>query len=292
MSRMTTAVFILTILLLAPLHAEAQGEVKGKVTVTVGKGLGGYRLTGINKTGRTIEDFVITIADGCGVKITGVGVPGYEDWDVDDDEDGSSNEPGDNAETDDKDASPGTKARVDNKGKGKEGDGQKNAGKGIKKNKTFEVVVTFDGPTTDSCSLCIAPTDAMTFGVGTAMNGIAQGGSVYMIHNHDVVGMGLAVGDPNETGGMVTALEIHPQGGLLFNMAYEVDAETSDVISAVPCMPGAPCMLPLMNPVPPGETVAFDVGFDVLNDGEWSLVIVEPVVQGFFAEDSAERSDR
>lgn len=280
-------------ILVAPTFGQS---VKGKVSVDVGAGVPGVSFSGVNDSGQAMEDFVITIGDGCGVDISEVEVPGFQDWDVDDDQRGASNDPA--SENDDRDSSPGKQTRVDRKGKGKEKNadgskkkGQKDPGKPIPKKKAFKLEITFSGNTTGTCKLCIAPTNARGFQIATIQQ-LVTGGNGYLIHNDMIVGMGMGAGEINATGGIITGLIIHPQDGLVLSEAFQIDTESGDVLNVDSCFPGAPCVLNLSQPVAPGEALGFDVGFDLLNEGEWSMLVVEPIAMPVSSTPHHERSRR
>ncbi|MFN0242050.1 MAG: hypothetical protein ACKVWV_04090 [Planctomycetota bacterium] len=272
------------VLVLATQPCFGQTDVAGKTKVAVGNGVPGISFLGKNKTGREIHDFTFLLGEDCGRNIASITVTsaqngGAGDWDVDDNENGATNV--DAVEKDDADSTPGTKARVDSGGTGAgELAPQNIAGKGIKDGATFTIEITFSGPTTNPCTLCITPTDKKGFQLCSASlpAGLMLGANDVTADNPAMVTQGLGVGVVNATGGTVTALHFLRPSGLSLGSAFEVDPDTSADWSAVSCG-GPTCLLPLALPVAPGELVSFDVELPSLDLGFGTLVRVTPIVE-------------
>lgn len=258
--------------------SSAQTDVAGKTKVPIGNGVPGISFLGKNKTKRDIHDFTFLLGADCGVTIQAItvtGPGGLGDWDVDDNEGGASQGPG---ETDDTDGSAGTKARVDNDGAGGEPAPQAGAGKEIKADGTFTIDITFSGMTTGPCTLCITPTNDKGFQLCTASlpGGLMAGANVFTVDNDVMVTHGAGAGFDNNTGNTITGLQFARPSGLPFGAVFEVDPDSSIDLASNGC--GAPaCGLILAAPVPPGGVVSFDAALPLLDPGSGTAISITPL---------------
>lgn len=250
-------------------------------------GTASISVEGRNYTGTAIHDFTIWLVGADGAKISGVTVSssqngGADDWDVDDDGDGASQETG---EKDDVDSSPGRSTRVDCKGDGKNNAGQRETppqnskGKSIKKGKNFKITVTLNPVSTDGGMICFAPTNKtggiITSGTTTRYTIVADLNTYEYNSDHPFANVTSC--PINQTGGIITGLEFQTTGD--YNLLYveEIDPN-GDTLMMSDCG-GPSCFLELSEPVMPGADVRFTATFDHFSDTDVTLLHVMPIVE-------------
>jgi Dockerin type I domain len=263
-------------------------DMEGKVTVAVGAGVSGVEFKGRNKTNREIHDFTFEIGEDCGrdivtVKVVSTQNGGAGDWDVDDDADTSvgSNEGAD--DKDDADSSPGRVTRVDNSGDGEDNTGgdeanpQNKDGKAIDKNKYFTITITFSGPTTGSCNLCITPTNENNIQLASVTDGgLGQDGTALIaLKPAFVPGVGTAM--VNATGQDIVAVALQPLGDFGIVEVLQLDPITNDYVQSVLCDLGPECFVELAFPTAPGELLLLDMFFEQMSPEHESVVQINPI---------------
>ncbi len=260
---------------------QAQTDVDGYTARQVGPGLSSVEFYGKNKTGRRIYDFSITIDGALGVNITEVTVTseqsgGADDWDVDDNLSGASNEAG-QPETDDLLNNPSRNARVDSGGTGNEADPQSQRGRPIGTNQKFRIKLTFSGTTANAGTLHITPTDENNVGYcSLTPDGMQDGENVCTIYNGTAFIPGVAVAAVNATGSPISALEFQTTGDYHLTELLEISPQTGATIQRHQCDLATTSTLTLARQVQPGDIVAFDALFDGISAGENTSLTVIP----------------
>lgn len=264
--------------------------IRGAWCVPLAPGVPSITVTRVNETGQGIYDFTIWIVGNSGARIEKVEVSssqngGCDDWDVDDDGDGASQEPG---EKDDIDSSPGTSTRVDSRGNGKNNDNnnedppQNRAGKPIQKDKTFTIKVTFNPRPTAGAEICFAPTDndAGQIDSGTTVAyGLYNGLNTYAYDSGHPF-PSVTSSQINHTGGVVTGLAFHATSDYSLLWLEQLDSLGETLVEAS-CDGTPACTLLLAQPVMPGGDVSFSAHFDhYAPDGATALTVMPLVEPG------------
>jgi hypothetical protein len=267
--------------------AAAQTDVKAKVCISVGSGVSGASFHGKSATKVKIRDFTFLLSDGAGVNLSGIDLRGappnnsqaFGDWDVDDNESGSSQE---NAgEKNNDDSSPGKKMRIDDRGAGGETDDETAAGKPIASGDEFQLFIYFSGNTTGAGELCITPTDSVGMQICGLSSGMQSGNNIFLVDNPSAIQPGFAFAEVNNTGGALGLLNFTSTGDYQFAQIIEFDPVTEAALQTHSCSNGNTCTLNFSAPIPAGRSMRIDVVFNHMGTGNSTLVtIAAPLATG------------
>ncbi len=271
----------------APVPAPAQIDTGGSFPFPVGadfSDLGLSGISGVNRTSRRIHGFGFELGDACGVAMVRIEMSstqptGAGDWDVDDDEDGASNEiPVDLLETeqDNVDGTPGRSARVDSNGKGREPGDEGAHGKPIGQDMDFRIRVAFDSATRQACELVVSPQDFRGLPLAALRDGLRAGPNPVTVPGDGGL-PGVATGGSNATGAVLEAVRVDAPAGVRIARILEVDAASDGILSERDCGLADSCTIDLSRPAAAGAAFALDVVLDRMAAGPTTTVTITPV---------------